>query len=505
MGVGRNSALAISRGPCAMRRVHAPHLRACFVSALVASIVGGVRLDTAASGTASVESGGAAGAHAGKPRNAEVAGSSRADRNRELAELIEYVHSVNVQEPMTLSNCRDILYHFGRFREKVLGIGSHRDTRTRDAVRAVLREIRIKTDALDQLAAQKVSDGEVDDGGSVPPSQRDNICSAADQFELEAEFRMHVKALCEALDTVREVVLAGKDEEAAVFNVNGRLHTLKAMRDYALSHISWSIATVLGEEWRWVTRQLAQKPPTTATTTQSTTAADGSPSTSAPGDREAPSKGIDAWLTDAMGPSLLDPKIADKRITDALRIIDKVKLEEQSTLSTVRTSIQRLDLCKEMVVEFITNSDPEVRERIREVLRLIKDKNDALTAMAREKVAAGEVDDVEDSLPSERDNICRNLGDYVLSTGWRTDVRIVCDAMDKLRKTAWAGEDVDGAVAEVLGRLNLLKSRPGYMDMRIAGDLEIVFTEEFRWLHDQKKLTQPLSEALPAALRGIGK
>jgi len=407
------------------------------------------------------------------PANARLAKMDRAARERELFMIAEFVDSLDIDGLLSLSDVRDILWRLEDARIIVLGIGSYRDHLHRDVVRETLREIRTKTETLNVLAARKVAAGELDDGGDVPPSQRDNICQSVerDTGVFDAIFRRDVKHLCEALDTVRTVLLAGENADVAVFEVTGRLNVLRRQKCYALPHVSDEIAFVLGEEWRWVTKRLAERP-----------AAEG------PGGEskgiETHDGGLKAWLTDVRPYSQDDPEVRERRLRDASKIVRDIDPENQVGLSQVRTNLERLEMCRNMAAESITsNADPAVLKKVRDILFMVKEKSGILKAQAEQREAAGEVDDVRCLMPSERDNICKNITELDLPRALRGEVEDVCAALDRLhRATVDRGADVDAAIAHVVGTLNLLKKRPDDRASGVAGKLEIVFTEEWRLL-----------------------
>jgi len=404
--------------------------------------------------------------------NEVAGGASRtsapdAGQERDLLLAAQLVDSINARAPMQLSMTRDLLDKLEASRKKVLEAGARRNSRSREVVRAVLRKIRETSDLLKELAAKKEAEGQVDDGGDVLPSQRDNICSSIDEYGLDSGFRDDVKGLCEALDVVRAAILSGSEhEEAAVFEVSGRLNDLRAQKEYNLPQISSRIAALLAEEFRWVTKQFAQRPG----------------KSNGKEDMESYPGGLSAWLKDTGALPISDPRVQEMRLKDARDFVAKVHTEGPLTLGSMRTSLELLDIWKQQVVAFIACSEDSFREQIREVLRLIKEKQDALNSLVHQKELEGEEDVIDDVFPSQRDNVCKFVDEFHISVEFVIDVKGVCEALDIMRMMALRRQDIDPALMVVTGRMNALKSRTGYSDQWIAGELDLLVAEEMRWL-----------------------
>jgi len=396
------------------------------------------------------------------------------DPDSELETATKFVKAINVNALRTLGNIRDILFRLEAWRAKLLRSTEFRKTRTREAVKEVMREIRAKVEMLNRVADLRESEGEVDDGGEMFPSERDNICKTIDKYEVDATFLEGVHRLCEALDAVRVAFTKGENEAAAVTNVSMRLDTLKLKQDYRLPHISCRISTVLGEEWRWVTKRLAERSQAAGTRAKSV---------ASPPSVEALAGGLLDWMTDVALYTHLNPMVRDARLKEAYAIVNSIESVDRLGLAVVRTCLRRLELCQRMVAECIISGDPVLRKQIRDVLQLVKAKSDALHARARQLESAGiSEDDPSDLLPSERNNICKSLDEHDLAPDLYKEVKQVCNSMDKLHRAALNGGDTFVAMRLVLERMDVVRGRPGYADMPFAGDLEAVFSQEWRWL-----------------------
>jgi len=387
-------------------------------------------------------------------------GVARAERDKTLQGVRAFVEGVDLNKPMDLSHIRTIRYHMDVVRQKVLDLGSARDSRSREAVRQTLKEIRQMAEQLDALAAKQESEGHRDDGGDVPPSERGNICLTIDGLETDADFREQVKSLCRALDAVRVAVLANEGVQEAVLMVNGRLWNLRHQTEYGRPGVAYNVALVLAEEFRWVTKALAQRPGGAAPLADS----------------------LALWMSEASPNSDMDAKVREARLQDATRKTNDVHPESMRSLAEVRTGLQSLDMCKEMVGAFIACGEPGFRERIRTLLAEVEEKTEALQAMAQEREAAGELDEVAERPASERDNVCTKLDEYALAEDLRAAVVRVCHGFERLRRVALAGGDADAVFVEIMGSMTDLKVKPGYMESPIFGHVETVFTEEYRWL-----------------------
>jgi len=401
-------------------------------------------------------------------------GVTRVERERTLESVRAFVESINMKEKMGLSHIRTVRYHMDKFREEVLNIGAVRDGHSREAVRRTLKDIREKAEQLDKLAAQKELQGQKDDGGDVFPSERGNICFSIDRVEVDKNFHEQVKALCKALDAVRSAVLANGNVQAAVLNVNGRLTNVRTLKEYDAPGMAYGIAFVLGEEFRWVTKHYVRR--------------QAAPQEAAGGATASPEalatlvQSLERWMSDAEPSCYLDPKVRETRYNDALQQTARIDPESQRSLAQVRTSLQTLEMCKEMVSEFITCSEPDFRERIRAFFSDIRTKSDALKRQAEQREAAGEVDEVNEFPASQRDNVCKKIDEYGLDPEWHLALKRVCDAFDRLRTTALNGGDSDSVMMDIMGNMGALKARPGYAELPINGQVENVFTEEYRWL-----------------------
>jgi len=389
-----------------------------------------------------------------------------------LTSLADYVESIDLQAKLTLSHIRTALYHLERFTDEIERRGLVGDARAGEAARALLGDMAAKTEQLVRLAAVRKAQGDVDDGGDILPSQRDNICKAIDRLDFGAEFRNQVKGLCQALDIVRSTILAGEDEENVVLNVNGRLQNLRTLREYERMGVSYAIGFVLAEEWRWVHKQLAQRRAIHAGARDSTRRHNVKTSAGQ----------ISPWMDEAVAITRQAPEAREMRLHTGFYMVDRIHPEELNSLSALRTALQNLELCKNLVAEIITDSDPVGLERIRELLRLIADKARLLKALAMQREAAGEVDLVMELPASQRDNICKHLDRYDIAPELRRDVSSMCDSFELLRKRAAVGGDTDSVMMDIFGRMQTLKRRPAYQDARFAGQLELVFSEELRWL-----------------------
>mmetsp|Transcript_24759 Transcript_24759/g.71548 ORF Transcript_24759/g.71548 Transcript_24759/m.71548 type:complete len:475 (+) Transcript_24759:111-1535(+) len=455
--------MAPSPGTCAVAGMHPQRLRLRLLLAIAAGIaayIDAARLDRLAHDASTAN--GLMGAATNELASAQAKppGVDKGDRDHDLRLLAGYVDSLNPNHPMSLSEIRVQATHLERVRSRVCNLFRDRDGRNRQMVRSILSNIRLKTDAFNRVAARKESEGELDDGGDVFPSLRDNICSGIDDHSDCDEFREQLRDLCKALDSVRAAVLAGEDHQAAVFEVNGRLAALRIQKEYAQSSVNWGVAVLLGEEWRWVTRQLARR---------GGAASDGDLTRS-----------LEAWMTEVSVRNAADERVRNLRLQDAWGVVNNVHVDESLGLGLVRTHVGRLEMVKEMVVDIIRSSDPELLEDIRELLRTVKEKTSSLKALAKRKEAAGEVDDIGETLPSQRNNICKHLAEFGLEPDFSAEVRRLCAALDKWH-TLVDDED-DTTVFEVLGRMAFMKRRSNYANTSIAGELETVLADEWGWI-----------------------
>jgi len=474
-GVACHCLMARSAQPRSATAVRPLRFQAWLAGALIACVLASI--DAARLGGSAMRASASTDSARAVARTTSAA-TALAHRPFDLRIAAEFVDAVNTEALMSLSDITDIIYHLGRLRSRILDIGASRDVRSRREVRRLLHEIRTKSETLKVLSAQKEAKGEVDDGGDVPPTQRVNVCTAIDQWGLDANFTRGVKSLCQALDTVRAAVVAGENLDRPVFEASRRLVKLRHQLEYSLPHVSWAIDSVMGEEWRWVTKQLAQQPADADRSSES------SPSTES---IETRAGGLSSWVTDVLPSTTLDAAAQEKRLQDAFDIAESIRPERagELTVGALRTSLQGLDLCKGTVAEIITSSGADLRERIRELLQLIKTKSDALKAVIKQREEEGEKDEIGELMPSQRNNICSRVDEYGLTPELREGVRDICDSLDRVRMAGLADEEATAALLEVAGRLNVLKTKLEHVGMLVARDLERVFTEEYFWYSQQ--------------------
>jgi len=457
-----------------MAEAHPAHRRVaffiCALFAVAAVMIDGARLDAlASSAAASLEPAGAAVAPAG----VRLDGSAKPDRKHGLRFVSEYVESIDVSAPMTLSEIRTVLHHLDRFTSTVLTSGTFRhDPRPAEAVWRVAQKISKAAQQLGRLGAKLKSEGEVDDGGAVLPSERNNICNALNGYDHFADFRGELKALCRALDDVRAAVRAGKDEEAAVLDVNDRLQRLKTSKEYELPGVAYAIASLLAEEWRWVTKRLAKRrtKPRPAVKFKSS------------GGDNIGTAHLSVWMDDPVLRVDMDPESRAVRLQAARILVDGIRPEKHDSLSAARNAMLVLELCQDLAADLITCKDWDVRERIRILLRDVEHKLQVLRVVAEKREAAGDIDDVNELPVSERNNICKHLEAHDLAPQWRAQVKSVCDSLDRMRKMVLAGREPEPVVMDIVEHIRSLKSMPGYPELKFAGEIEAIFAEELRWL-----------------------
>mmetsp|Transcript_8989 Transcript_8989/g.25773 ORF Transcript_8989/g.25773 Transcript_8989/m.25773 type:complete len:468 (-) Transcript_8989:54-1457(-) len=441
------------------------------LAAGAALLASAVRLDAQGGAGASLEAQGEA---AKAAASAEHAGPSEADREMQLLDIAKFVEGVDPAGRPSLSHIQTLLYHFERFRAEVLSIGSGvTRPRIRALVRKTLKAIRTKRELLTQLAELLEADGQVADGGDKFPSERDNVCNRIEKPIVDKDVREQVKSLCKALDTVRSKILAGEGAEEAVLNVNGRLVNLQGLKGFDMPGLSYAMAQVLGEEFRWVTKQLDLR----------LQASGGEAEASA-----APvARALRVWMEDVGVPTHSSPAMQESKVMEAYLLVDRIQPEHVDSLRNVRNCIHTLQVCKEQAADFITGSEPELRERIREILRMIKDKTQTLKALEAERVAAGEADEVLDLYASQRDTVCKHVEERGLEAEMRNYVARVCELFDRLRDTALADGDTDAAMMDIIGRMNALKTTKAVMQLPIVVEVDAVFSEECRWLVSYKQ------------------
>jgi len=384
--------------------------------------------------------------------------------DREVSMAAQFVDNVDIKNAWTLSEIRDVLFRFESLRTGTLAVTAKRDANSRREIRRLLREIRTKAAVLTRLAAKKEARGELDDGGDVLPSGR-GICIGIDKHRVTDQFRKDIMALCQALDRIRSLVLNGEDEQEAIYDVSGLLGNIRMQKAYALEHIAYAVANLVGEERRWVRKQLAGKD-----------------------DAESRISALNTWITEIVSFTPSDPKLRESWLQEAQFLAQSTVPEEIPTLSRLRTSLFRLGFVKEKLSEQLASSNPFFRQKIQKVLSLTQEKVDALEALAAQREAAGEIDDGGDVPPSQRDNICTHPGDFDISAELREEVARICVSMDKIRAAVFAGLDEEHAVLEAAGRINVLKSMPVSLNVRVVTELECVLLEEIRWVdHHEAK------------------
>jgi len=397
----------------------------------------------------------------------------RSQREQDLGKAAFFVEVVDPTKASSLSEAREILERFDAIRRKVLAF---RDPLSRHAVRSILRGIREKSDVLEPLAAQWQALGEEDDGGDELPSQRDTICKKGNDATLSPDFREMLQILCSSLDAVHEQVAAGDDEEAAAFAVAGALCALVMLPEYHVANVGWGIDCVLGEERRWVAKQLARR---------SAAAGAGKNGGSRGLGRQDMCVACNGWKSGVLAEPVADSTYKPaKALSLSLEAVESAPVESHrnSSLASVHASIQRLDVAKVSLVAHIKGGSPAFRDRVREVLLQIQEKKVMLQAIADMKTAGGEVDHSGEMLPSERDTICKNIYHIGLEPGLFKEAKGACDALDKLHTLAMNGKSKDAAMFEVLGRLAALKRRPGYWESPIAYELDVALSDEWYWL-----------------------
>jgi len=447
--------------------LHSRAFAACAMVVGAALCCEAVRIDGVAFGAGA--SGGSLSVAARAP--AEKANEDM-DRGSELDQATEFVNAIDVRAIMTLSDIRSILYRLDDWRTRLLKSSAFRKSRTREAVKELLREIKSKAEQLQRTETMRELEGDVDDGGDDMPSQRENICKSIEKYDFDANFSDEVKHLCEALDAVRAAVSADRNGTAAVADVSARLATLRSRQEYALPYVSSRISTVLAEEWRWVRRQLAQR----------AEAASIGGSILSPPDVEL-AAGLDDWLVDVAVTSHLGPMERDARLRDASLIVNGTEAWEELSLDEVNTCLYRLEVCQNLVAECIVLADPVLRGEIREVLHALKASKDALAARAEQLEASGAQETVlSDLSPSQRDNICKHLEELGLERDLYRDVRRICQSMDKLHAAVLTGGDHWPLTRVLVARLTELRQKPGYDDLPVAKGLEAIFAQEWRWL-----------------------
>jgi len=446
-------------------------------------------------GAAAGEAGGAA-AYSPATAHAKTPGKDRAARERELEESARFVDSVNFKHVLSLSDTRDILFRFEALRSKVLAIAAYRDMRSHPEIRRLLHDIRTKSDLLKEMAMRKESEGEVDDGGDVFPSQRDNICTTIELYDVKPEICEEVKLLCDSMDALRALILAGEREAVAVREVSGHLHRLKDLRAYDVGAVAWGIASLLGEESRWRKKVLARLPssrledPESSASAEATEAAVQEAPVAEYSRRTKPSeqgKEVEAMpsISQALSDIGLYPHLdLDQReagLREAQDYARKISIEDDTDPNVLRTHLLRLDLYTELVADYIKSSDAAFLEKIRGVLQLIKEKWIAIKAAIADKELEGKGGFLTDLRPSQRSSVCRNMDALGLAADLRAKVKNICESLDRVRDVVEDGDDGEAALMKVFRRVNSLVNT-GRLDKELTIDLELVVAEEWRWV-----------------------
>mmetsp|Transcript_86575 Transcript_86575/g.169390 ORF Transcript_86575/g.169390 Transcript_86575/m.169390 type:complete len:258 (-) Transcript_86575:15-788(-) len=256
--------------------------------------------------------------------------------------------------------------------------------------------------------------------------------------------------------------------------------TMRIKQDYRSLPTRLKIDTLLGEERRWISKRLAQREH-----------APGAPSDSEPAEASEPSAwALRGWRTVILTNS--DPEVGaaslpGKALREATELAQNTSVDSclGHGLGFIRGQIQRLEFKKIRLAQYIARSDSAFRSQVRGALQLIKEKTDGLRALLAEREAAGEVEESNDMLPSQRDNLCANIEQMGIDAGFRKEVKSVCDALDILHGIVEAGEDDEAACLQLLGRMEALKRRPGYFDSPIWDNLELLLSDEWSWLAAQ--------------------
>eukprot|EP00428_Durinskia_dybowskii_P013010 CAMPEP_0170210848 /NCGR_PEP_ID=MMETSP0116_2-20130129/5034_1 /TAXON_ID=400756 /ORGANISM="Durinskia baltica, Strain CSIRO CS-38" /LENGTH=169 /DNA_ID=CAMNT_0010461371 /DNA_START=60 /DNA_END=569 /DNA_ORIENTATION=- len=150
--------------------------------------------------------------------------------------------------------------------------------------------------------------------------------------------------------------------------------------------------------------------------------------------------------------------------------------------------IERLELAKTILVTHIGEASPAFNLRARDILVRIKERKVALEALVKQKVVAGEEDESIELLPSERDNICKDIVGLGLEPGLLEETKSVCHALDRFHMLAMDGETKETAMLkfEVLGRLAALERRPGFGESPVANEIDVVLSNEWNHLEELK-------------------
>lgn len=291
--------------------------------------------------------------------------SAKEHRDLELQHMADIVEAVNVRIDAPLSDIRETLENFEEIRTRTLGISAAcRRERTRRAVREILRQIREKSEALKPIAAMKEERGEVDDGGDTVPSQRSALCTHIDQSPVRQDFRNMVHMFCEFLDSVRLGYVTGVRNESALFAVPGLLVSLRQRPEFQLPQVRLSIDRVLGEERRWLAKQL--------------------PPPDAAGDAATPPALFDearsslrAWKSAVTtDPSTDTSSVPAKALEVGFALVRNASADacRNHSLRDVRMLLQRLAFTKFKLEQYILASTPQFRERVRDLMQLISEK-----------------------------------------------------------------------------------------------------------------------------------
>mmetsp|Transcript_126940 Transcript_126940/g.365099 ORF Transcript_126940/g.365099 Transcript_126940/m.365099 type:complete len:463 (+) Transcript_126940:79-1467(+) len=419
-----------------------------------------------------------AGSASGSAGRARVEGRSAArsdmttPHDRNLDRVAEFVEGIDPMEPQRLSEIREILERFDEIRIWIAEHHDPRDPLASQLVENVLRGIRQKAAALAPAAERLQAIGQSDDGGDELPSDRDSICKQPEEdVGFSDDFRVALVAFCDSLDAVHNAVFAGHSAELPAFSVAGALSVLTVKPEYNFRNIGWAIDCVLGEERRWIARQLARHAAEAAAA-----GAEGSEDDGA----EERAWALRGWTTGVLADLEDDSEARQARaLSFGRRATESADAAARfgRSLPTVRLCIERLDHARD-ILAVRRGTSPAFRELAEDLLLEVEEWQEALDALAEQKVLAGELDESIVVLPSERDNICNGIDELDFDPDFMREVKCVCNALDNFHMLAMDGEADDMAIFEVLGRMAALERRPGYWDSPIAYEIDVVLTNE---------------------------
>jgi len=89
----------------------------------------------------------------------------------------------------------------------------------------------------------------------LPASQRENICKHVDKYVIDPDWRHGLRSVCESLDKLREMALAGRDTDQVMLETIARLDRLRGMSETSevdQSHIVKAVEAVYAEDCRWL-------------------------------------------------------------------------------------------------------------------------------------------------------------------------------------------------------------------------------------------------------------